>query len=244
MAKLNQIVAVEKGTKTRTNKVISDLYKDLQKGAPLAGLTRTYQRKDDEGDEYPSEYTLVQITMNNVLENASKSWTTLADVVLTKEAGNTEATADVVVDGDVLLQDVPVGYLLFLEKLLTDVQTFVSKIPLLDPAEKWTYNPNSGAYESDTAKTAKTKNVPRNHVLAAATDKHPAQVKTYEEQVVMGYWSTTKLSGALPRDTVEAIKDRVIRLKDAVKFAREEANNTEVEQLKAGEAVFDYILGN
>jgi hypothetical protein len=37
--------------------------------------------------------------------------------------------------------------------------------------------------------------------------------------------------------------ERVEKLQQAVKFAREEANNVEAEELKAGDAVFGYIFG-
>ena len=46
--------------------------------------------------------------------------------------------------------------------------------------------------------TLRTKKVPRNHVKAEATEKHPAQVEVYYEDVAVGYWTTVKFSGALP----------------------------------------------
>jgi hypothetical protein len=37
--------------------------------------------------------------------------------------------------------------------------------------------------------------------------------------------------------------ERVEKLQQAVKFAREEANNTEAEEMKAGEVLFGYVFG-
>ena len=43
MAKLNQIIAVEKGIKSRSHQELSDAHHALQKPALLAGIARTYQ---------------------------------------------------------------------------------------------------------------------------------------------------------------------------------------------------------
>ena len=88
----------------------------------------------------------------------------------------------------------------------------------------------------------KTKKVPRNHVKAEATEQHPAQVEVYYEDVVVGYWRTVKFSGSLPARRVNELLERVERLQQAVKFAREEANNTEVSDQKIGEKVLQYLF--
>jgi len=90
--------------------------------------------------------------------------------------------------------------------------------------------------------TTKTKKIPRNHVKAEATDKHPAQVEVYYEDVVVGYWRTVKFSGALPASRVKELLDRVDKLQQAVKFAREEANNSEVTDQHIGDRFFAYLL--
>lgn len=51
-----------------------------------------------------------------------------------------------------------------------------------------------------------------------------------------------KLSGALPATRVKELRERVERLQQAVKFAREQANSHEVTDVKAGEAVFGYLF--
>jgi hypothetical protein len=91
--------------------------------------------------------------------------------------------------------------------------------------------------------TIKTKKIPRNHVKAEATEKHPAQVEVYYEDVVVGTWRTIKFSGALPASRVNELLNRVEKLQEAVKFAREEANNTDVTEQKVGAKVFQYLFG-
>jgi len=243
MTRLNQIVAVEQSVKTKTSREITDHHHRVQKAALLSGITRTYQPKDDDGEQLPPESTKVQVHADQVLEDVAKTLTRLFDVTATKDFGNAEAKANVVVDGNVLVYDAPVPFLLFLEKQLTDVATFVRKLPTLDPAENWTVDTASDAFKTDTSKTTRTKKVPRNHVKAPATDKHPAQVELYYEDVVVGYWSTVKFSGALPAARVRELSERVDKLQTAVKFAREQANSTEVDDLHVGATIFGYLFG-
>ncbi|MFI0418813.1 hypothetical protein [Spongiactinospora sp. 9N601] len=242
MTKLNQILAVEKGVKSEVQRKVTDAYQQIQKAPLLSGISRTYQPIDDEGEQLPPEATRVQVQAEAVLKGVGDVLTRLFDVTATKDWANCAAKADVMVDGSVLLADVPVTYLLFLEKQLTDVHTFISKLPTLDPAETWAQDEHTEAWRTEPVKTTRTKKVPRNHVLAAATDKHPAQVQVYNEDIVVGYWTKVAFSGALPQRRVNELLARVQKLQEAVKYAREEANGTEVVDQKIGEKVFAYLL--
>jgi hypothetical protein len=243
MAKLNQIIAVEKGVKSGSLRELTDAHHALQKPALLAGISRTYQPKDEEGEQLPPESTRVQVKTEDVLRQTATVLTRLFDVTATKDWANCSAKADVMVDGRALLRDVPVSYLLFLEKQLVDLHTFVKKLPLLDAAEDWTFEESADCWRTDQVRTIRTKKVPRNHVKAEATEKHPAQVEVYYEDIPVGYWTTVKFSGALPARRVNALLDRVEKLQHAVKFAREEANGAEVTDQTTGEVVFGYLFG-
>jgi hypothetical protein len=242
VTKLNQIIAVEKGAKSKVHAEVTDAHQRLQKSALLAGISRTYQPKDEEGEQYPPESTRVQVRAEEVLRQSTTTLTRLFDVTATKDWANCEAKADVVVDGQVLLRAVPATYLLFLEKQLTDLHTFVAKLPVLDASESWNYDQAADCWATEPVQTTKTKKIPRNHVKAEATEKHPAQVEVYYEDVVVGHWRTVKFSGALPASRVKELLDRVDKLQQAVKFAREEANNTEVTDQRIGERFFAYLL--
>lgn len=242
LTKLNQIIAIESGVKSKALRDETDLYRVLGKPALLTGISRTYRKKDDDGDDFPSESTPVQVTVDDVLNKLSSSLVRLFDVTLTKEAANAQAKADVKVDGQVLLADVPVTYLLFLEKQLVNLNTFVSKLPVLDPGVQWHKDENTGAWASDATETTKGKKVPRVLELAKATEKHPAQVEVYHEDVVIGYWTKVDFSGAVHAVRKAELLDRVEKLTTAVKFAREEANNADVFDENAGEKVFGYLF--
>jgi hypothetical protein len=242
VTKLNQILAVEKGVKASGQRAVSDAYHTIQKAPLLSGLSRTYQPIDDEGEQLPPESTRVQVKTEQVIADVAAALTRLFDVTATKDWTNAVAKADVVVDGQTLIAGAPVTYLLFLEKQLVDLHTFVSKLPTLDPAETWSFDDNAETWRTEPVKTTRTKKVPRNHVLAEATDKHPAQVQVYNEDIVVGYWTKTAFSGALPARRVNELLLRVQKLQDAVKYAREEANSTAVEDQEVGDAVFRYLF--
>jgi hypothetical protein len=240
--KLNQVIAIEKGTKSRSLQDLTEAHHNLQKTTLLAGISRTYRPKDEEGEQLPPESTRVQIRAEDVIRSTSETLTKLFDMVATKDWANCDAKADVVVDGKVLLSQVPATYLLFLEKQLVDLHTFVKKLPVLDASESWTFDPSADCWATEPVSTLKTKKVPRNHVKAEATEKHPAQVEVYYEDVVVGTWRTIKFSGALPARRVNELVDRVEKLQEAVKFAREEANNRDVKEQKIGATVFQYLF--
>ena len=241
-AKLNQIIAIEKGVKSSSFQELTDAHHLLQKPSLLAGISRTYQPKDEEGEQFPPEFTRVQASAETVIKDTAKILTKLFDVTAAKDWANCQAKADIVVDGRTLAADVPATYLLFLEKQLVDMHTFVKKLPTLDPSESWTYDAGADCYVTEPVQTAKTKKVPRNHVKAEATEKHPAQVDVYMEDIVVGTWKTVKFSGALPASRVKELLDRVDKLQQAVKFAREEANSIEAADRRVGETLFSYLF--
>jgi len=242
MTKLNQIIAVEKGVKSKSYADISAAHHKVQKAALLSGIARSYQPKDDEGEQLPPESTKVQVKAEDVLAETAQTLTRLFDVTATKDWANGSAAADVDVDGKTLLKAVPVTYLLFLEKQLTDIYTFVVKLPTLDAAETWHFDDAAGTWATDIVQTVRAKKVPRNHVKAEATQFHPAQVEVYFEDVPVGYWRTVKFSGALPATRVRELADRVEKLQAAVKFAREQANGMDVVDQRVGDKVFSYLF--
>ncbi|MBV1859097.1 MAG: hypothetical protein KUG77_11855 [Nannocystaceae bacterium] len=244
MAKLNQILAIEKGKKTQLHKEITELHRATQKNQLMTGHHKTFAPKEEGGETFPDDRQHVQHRASEVIEQVSERLSTLMDVTATKDWANCTARADVVVDGDVFLSDVPVTYLLFLEKELTDLHTFVSKVVELDPAEQWNVDPNSGLFRSDPVTTHRTKKVQRAVVLYDATEHHPAQTQMITDDVVIGHWTTVKFSGALPRPVKKRMLDRIAMLQDAVKFARVHANSMDAKDQRVGAKVLRYVFGD
>lgn len=241
-AKLNQIIAVVSGKKTKATQTLTDAYHRVQKSELFQGISRTYQSKDEEGEKFPSESKSVQVRVGDLVKEAVASLTELYDVVATQDTANCEAKSNVVVDGKTVLHKVPVTHLLFLEKQLTDLTTFVGKLPTLDPSEQWNYNEATDQYATSPSETARTKKVPKAFIKYEATKEHPAQVEMFHEDVVVGYWKTVKFSGAIPAKKKNEILERVRKLHEAVVKAREEANGITVTNCSVGKEVFDFIF--
>jgi hypothetical protein len=246
--KLHEVVAVRKGVKSRTYSAVTELHKKNQKPDLFNGMDREFKALDDDGEVFPPESKKVQMNAESVLKQLRKLRSEALDIEATQEYGNLEAKADVIVDGQVVLANVPATLLIHLEKELNDTHKFISEIPTLDEAKVWNDDPNSSMFRSETAKTHKTKKVQRPIVLYDAVVKDgealPAQTQLITEDVTIGHWHTTYLSGALPVPRKEALLERIEKLRDAVKRARSRSNDTEVEKREIGGAIFNFILGN
>lgn len=239
----NQIIAIEKGAKSRVDRAFTDIYKAIQKPAQFAGKTKKFEKINDDSPDLPDENIKVQVIASEVIEKASEVLADLFDVTATKDYGNTKAFADVTVDGTVIIEDAPVTYLLFLEKQLTDLHTFLSKIPTLDTSYEWKPDANSKLHRSNAVKTQRTSKVQKGIVLYDATEHHPAQTQLITEDQLVGHWNTTELSGALPIPEKEEMLKRVEKLQRAVKSAREKGNSVEIEKKEVGAKLLSYVLG-
>jgi hypothetical protein len=242
MPKLNQIIAVQAGKKAQAKETLTQAYHQIKKPELLTGLVRTYQPRDEGGEPQPEERKLVQAKVNELINRVQRDLTDMFDVVATQDWANCQARADVIVDGRKLLEGVPVTHLLFLEKQLVDIRTFVETLPTLDANEEWEYKPEFDSYVSRPARTNRTKKVPKNHIKYEATKEHPAQVEMYMEDVWVGTWTTVKFSGAIPAAVRNTMLDRLRKLLESVKTAREEANNMDVRGVKIGAALLGYIF--
>ena len=137
MTKLNQMVAVQQGVKSRAQAVIDSVYHRLQKTPLFDGLTKTYQPRDDEDVRYPDEGVKVQLKTWELLDEAATAWSRMLDVMATVDATNTTVTGQPKVDGVALTDPLPITTLLALEKQLTNVRTLIGKLPEQDPAKRW-----------------------------------------------------------------------------------------------------------
>ncbi len=94
MAHLSQVIAVEKDAKEKA-------------AALFSGIARSYTPKDEDGEQLPPESTRMRFTVKQVVTLIQESFTTLFDVIATKDWSNCLAQADITVDGKVLLAKVP-----------------------------------------------------------------------------------------------------------------------------------------
>lgn len=214
----------------------------------LTGVHRDYRPLNEDGQTLPSESKRVQLSASKSIEAMAEIVGKEFDLEFAQDRGNSQARADVVVDGTVVLADVPVTFLLRLEKWLVDLRTYVAGLPVLDSAVAWHWDEAREVWATDPVETFRTIKEPQVLVKwAPPTDKftQPAQTEVIFPDVSVGIWSTVKLSGALPAEVKRLYQARVGALVDAVKVAREAANATELPDNlpKAGKSVFDFLFG-
>lgn len=242
MSRLNQILAVEKGIKSRVTSEVTELHKLSQKPGAFVGHMKTYEPISEDGKQLPPERQQVQFIASELLGQAEGLWSELMAIEARKEWTNAQAVADLVIGGRTLLSGVPVTYLLFLEKQLTDLVTFCEKLPVLDPAEVWKVDSATGLRITEPVRVHRTEKTQRPIVLYNATTEHPAQTQLITEDVLAGHWVTVKQSGALSLPERKRLVARAQELLRAVKQAREGANMIEeVAAPDVGAAVFTYL---
>lgn len=240
--RLNQIIAIEKPIKKRVNENVNASYHLGQKGEPFLGLSRVYTPKNDSDDVQPPETKIVQSNVRDILRKVQADLSELFDVTATKDFANCNAKASVMVDGVTLLAGVPVTFLLFAEKYVTDIRTIVGKLPTLAPDEVWTKAPNEFVWKSTPTQTLSTRKVQKAVVLYPHSDKHPAQTQLVPEDVAVGTWTITKMSGAMSLPEKEALMARIETLLKAIKFAREQANMIEAPPIDAGKTILGWLF--
>lgn len=242
MPKLNQIIAVVQGKKTRTQQLLTDLHRFWTKDN-VSGITKQYESLTEEGEKLPGESKHIQVNVKQKLKEITEHLADFYNVVATQDAANTFAKSDVVIENNKVLENVPVTVLLFLEKQLEDLKTFVSNLPTLPEDREWKKDPNRDCFITDPVRTVRTQKVPKVIVKSDATKEHPAQTELIYQDNAVGTWTTIHLSSALPQKEKNDMLQRVLSLQDAVKMARENANSVEAPTQSVGEKILNFVFG-
>jgi hypothetical protein len=241
---LGQVVAIEADIRKASARKLTDAYHALDKPALLEGLTGDYEPAVDGGEQLPSEGTRVQATVEEMIEATRETLAQLYDITAARDFTNSSGTAkaDVIVGDQTLIADVPVPYLLWLDRQLDDLHAFVTRIPTHSPSTLWTMSEARGVYASTPVKTARQVQQHKVITLAPATDKHQAQAQVVAEQVTAGTWTRIKFSGAAPVSRRETLLRRIATLRAAVHAAREQANRVEAIEPAVGTRVLGYLF--
>lgn len=239
---LHKIIAVEKTVKTATENAFTSAYHLAQKPDQFAGLTKVYRPLIEDDVVLPGERKLIQARVSDLVDGVQAALIRQFDLTATKDTANGNAKADITLNGTVVARNVPVTTLLWIEKRLVDIKTFVSKLPVLDPSDTWDFDADNGYYASAPLKTMRQVKEAKFITVAKATDKHAEQVVRETEDVFKGEWTTTKLSAAIPATRRDQLLTQVDEMIVAVKLAREEANSISVDDVRIGTEVIGYMF--
>ena len=244
MTKLNQVIAARTHKTPILTKALIHVANKLQKQDLFLGISRRYVPFNDDGRQLPDEVKNVQVTVPEVLAEASEIMSDLIDLELTNAVGNNSAYADVVVDGQVLLNDVPVTGLMALEKLLKEKRQLLERIPTNVTSSSWTYSEDTNLWSTPEQGTVRTAKVPRVIVKYEATEFGPAQTEMVTIDEPEGTWWSSSSSGCVSPSSKAAMLKRCDNLLVAVKAAKEQANMIDVTPVDAGARLMKWIIGD
>jgi hypothetical protein len=262
MTRISQLIAVVGGVKSDVTAQVSELLAQVTQEHLVTGHQKTYRARFEESDTSPQASALaavvgsaantrppeeskrVQVTVEDTLERLRELLTRQFDVTRTLDEANAEVRADVrLPDGTILWAAVPTSHLLYMEKELAALHDQLSRLPVLDQAEVWTdEGTETGVWRTEPVEVGSTKRVPFNHVKFAGDQYHEPQIETMARDEVVGYKVTTLYSGAMNPRRKRLLLDRLTVAREAVKFAREEANATEVHDVHEGKKLFDWLF--
>jgi hypothetical protein len=248
MGHLHELLAVETEKKATYEKMMSEAFNTFSKKTEhFQGHVKTLKMfsAERENEETSGLETKELVsTVDEKLDYALSFAVAYLDVVVQKEVTNQKAKADLIVDGVVFGKDLPVTFLLGLEDKLKKIRQMYEVIPTLQPGIKWepTTTERAGVYKASVVEERlKTEQQVRHKVVYDATDKHPAQIEKWTDQVPVGKYATEKWSGMITPAEKSKRMARIDIMIEACKKARMRANNEEIVPVSIGKKLIDYI---
>lgn len=251
MSKLHEILAVDGDLQNTSKAIANETIGTFSKKPNLfLGRSKTLTMFDEDRrneEAAQAEYIPLATTVQDKLDYTAEHLIRYFDVLASKEATNQQANDGVKLDGKLLFDfGMPATLLLGLENRLAQVRKIYEAIPNLDPSIKWegdnSFFPN-GWRSADKEVRPKTEKSTRYAVMAEATKEHKAQVDKVTMDRPVGQYETTFFSGMITSAEKSNMLHRIDKLIQAIKQARQRANDQEVVVMDVGKKIFDYIHG-
>lgn len=245
---LHQLLAVENDRKQKSLLIIQEGQTTFSKRVEhFDGLSKVYTPNTENGEGIPPELKEIVTTVKSKIEYMVDPISEGIDAQISKEETNSSGNArtDLIVDGK-HLGTLSATSLLALETWIVKIREMYKEIPTLDPTRNWVEDKKAGVGIFQTLPEVKyrTNKVTKPIVLYPATDKHPAQVTTVNEDIQVGKYETIYKSGRITPAQKSKILVRIDKILDAVKNARAIANQADVVNVKIGSKIFDFINGS
>lgn len=243
---LHEILAVQRDLEGAKDRILNESRTLFGKRAQaFQGMVRSYSPLEEGGETFPAEDEQMITTVLERLLYTTKYCTRFMDCMTSLEATNAHASADVVVDGEVLLKAVPAQALLNLESRLKEFRGVLDAVPTLDQKKEWhTDATQNNVYVSNLEESHRSLKETKYVVVVPATEFHPAEIREKAEVVRKGTWTVKHFSGMITPLYKSRMIERCDNLLRAVKKARQRANQEEIVTRKVGDTLFKYILGD
>lgn len=252
-AKLHELLAVEQERKGLADRQRTATVEHFRSNpGHFMGIRRTFrpfavdEAQGDTGEERLEAETRLVKTVSEELSGLLQVWAKAMDLGFVIDEANTQARADVRINGEVLLEQVPATYLLQLEKRLREVRAVFAAVPTFDPVRLWTPDPGADkehVLRAEPVVTVRKQRTRQYNVMVEATKEHPAQVDVVETDQPVGEIRAYEWTGMVSPRQKTALVEQVDTLIAAVKQARSRANGVEVDpsQRVAGKLV-EFLL--
>jgi hypothetical protein len=243
---LHQILAVSSDRSSAAQAILQETIKTFS-GKPDHFIERHSVYKPLEDGEADSEELFkamvdtVDSKLKHCLGIVGKSW----DVEVTKDRTNQLTSAPIVVNGKQITGPIPATSLLLLESKVKAVIEMFQAIPTLAPGRKWELAADKGDHiyrDCNPDERWRTKKTVVSKILAPATDKHPAQIDKWNEDVNVGKTVTHVWCSMLSPAEKSELLSKATELLIAIKSARQVANSQEVEQVAVADSIIAYLL--
>lgn len=249
MAKIHELIPVEADKTAVANALVDEAIGTFSKRVEhfQGHIRKTVMYADERQQENTTEIKELVETVDGKLDHVWDALIPAIDVTIAKENSNTssEARANVIVNGQTVLSNVPATALLALEKRLAQLKNLYAAIPTLDPTFAWT--PDTAAALPGAMRTVnpqegnKTEKVLEHKVLYEATKEHPAQIEKYSIDRNVAKVTIDRQSGMVSPATKALWMKRIADLQTAVKEARQRANMAEVLPLDVAANIRDFV---
>ncbi|KOY84730.1 hypothetical protein AD998_20090 [bacterium 336/3] len=241
--KLYELLAVEQDRKNKANESLGEAKKIFTKNDPyFDGMIKKYVAIEEDSEQIPDETKEMVKTVKQQLEELQENVVAALDATLSKEETNASNTAKAeLVVGDTSFGTFSATSLLALESHLSKILDLYQTIPVLDSTRKWSFDNQKSVYKTDEEVKFRSIKRPQVIVKYEATDKHPAQTELLYLDFQVGKYETTYFSGKLTIAQKNEIIKRLEKLMEAVKVARAKANSVEVQNIKLGDKVFNFL---
>ncbi|MEZ4380323.1 MAG: hypothetical protein R3A79_03185 [Nannocystaceae bacterium] len=250
---LHEILAVEQEVKANAERARAQLVDTFRtKKTHFTGIRRTYrpfsvdESSGESGGERLEADTRLAKTVHEELGAVLREVGKAVDLGFQLDEANTRARADIVVDGEVLVADVPATFLLQLERRLKELRAVFKEAPTFDPVRVWSVDASADkkhVLRAEPVTTIRKQRTRKYNVMVEATKEHPAQVDVVEIDEPVGEIRSYEWTGMLSTGKHSALLEQLDRLLAAVKQARSRANTATVDRSKKmAKKIADFLL--
>lgn len=245
MGAIHELLAVEKDAEKETGTAINELVELFKKTPMFLKAHKSLKMYDDNvAPDFPEEFKEMSAKVLECLDRFKQVSGNYYDIIYQKGKSNQSAKADVIIDGVIIIKNVPVSVLLDLESKLSKARQVYESIPVLPAGNEWEKDESlgDGIYKLvHDEKTSKTEKTFKHKVLCEPTPHHPAQIEKWQETIVIGIYTKKIWCSMISASDKAKLLQKFDQLLIAIKKARQRANQTEADTSTIGDRIFNFI---